>query len=144
MLFEFITAALGLYLHFIILSDDIYKLTTVITVCREERHIRASAYFINSTVHTSKVIWALKTINKLMNAFYWWEATRLHGATTPSSGRKLKYPNGVTGGKRGWCTSSSSEAERWSRSWFQVRMKLRPFADQRYAHKRPDAAKRTD
>lgn len=37
----------------------------MITVCSEERHVRASAYFINSTVHTSKVIWALKTIEKL-------------------------------------------------------------------------------
>lgn len=57
-------------------------------VCSEERHIRDSAYFINSTVHTSKEIWAWKSIEKLMNAFYWWEATP--GTTAPSSGNKLK------------------------------------------------------
>lgn len=60
-------------------------------------------HFINSTVHTSKVIWALKTIKKLMNAFYWWEATQLHGTTAPSSGRKLKYPDAGTEGNSWLC-----------------------------------------
>ena len=88
-------------------------------ICRVKRHMMAFAYqFINSTVHTSKVIWALKTIKKLMNAFYWWEATRLHGTTAPSSGRKLKYPNTGTKGNGGWYTSGISEAEHWSGTWF--------------------------
>lgn len=37
-----------------------------------------------------------------MNAFYWREATQLHGTTAPSSGRKLKCPNTGTEGNRGW------------------------------------------
>lgn len=35
----------------------------------QRREMTFAYHFINSTVHTSKVIWALKTIKKLMNAF---------------------------------------------------------------------------
>lgn len=37
----------------------------------------------------------------MMNAFYRREATRLHGTTAPSSGRKLKCPDTGTEGNRG-------------------------------------------
>lgn len=53
-------------------SNGVYKLNNFEHMWREEKkHMMAFAYhFINSTVHTSKVIWALKTIEKLMNAFF--------------------------------------------------------------------------
>lgn len=67
-------------------------------------------HFINSTVHTSRVIWALKTVKKLIYTvcLYWWEATQLRGAITPPSGRERRCPcTGMTPASQSctWATS---------------------------------------
>lgn len=76
-------------------------------------------YFINSTVHTSKVIWVLKTIKS-----YWMTCTddTPRGSTAPSSGREGKNPHTRSEGNR-LAPFSLAEAACWSGTWFVVQVR---------------------
>lgn len=104
-------------------SNGVYKLNNFEHMWREEKkHMMAFAYhFINSTVHTSKVIWALKTIEKLMNAFFTDE--KRHGYmkqrlpllaeswSTPTQGLRVTLWGGGVHIRHLTCT------HRWSLTW---------------------------
>lgn len=93
-------------------NTNIYKLNIFEYVCREVRNWIDFAYhFINSTVHTSRVIWALKTV-KVNECLFTDE--KQHGYMEQRLSLLAESWSTPT---RVACVAPL-EAEHWSRTWF--------------------------